>query len=168
MAEIEYGGNMEKDRLLDKIEFLYKRSRDISYESGKEIDGDFQGIVAGLLTAFGSPNRKVLIIGNKEGIWKHVADNVKAEMEPILQELMINMDKHSRARNVLVRFAREGRGLAVIYTDDGVGFPADQPFGNGLTNTGNRIAGLGGRISFERNVPDGARIRIYLPNALLI
>jgi len=165
MTEIEYGEEMDREQLLDKIEFLYVQSRDISYEPFSSVYGDFQPVVAGLLLSFGSAERKVLIMGNDKSLWAEVGQETKRVLEPVLQELMVNMDKHSEARNVVVRFEREGKGVVVLYMDDGVGLPVDVQFGNGLANTGNRISAMGGRITFERNAPGGARIRIYLPNA---
>lgn len=165
MTEMEYGLALNKEELLDKIELLYNQSRDISYEPAGCLKGDFQGFVQRLLSSYGNEERKVVTIGNSEVLWAEINQKVKSGLQPILQELMVNMDKHSGARNVLVRFEWEGKGLRVQYMDDGIGLQPDQPFGNGLTNTGNRIAGLGGRTSFERNTPSGVRISIYLPNA---
>lgn len=164
MTEIEHGGNMEWNKLLDQLEVLYLQSRDISYEPAGASDGDFHAKVVRIMSPYGGVNRKVVITGNNENVWKDVGAKVKKELEPILQELMVNMDKHSGARNVVMQFDREEKGLIVQYTDDGVGLPADHHFGNGLTNTENRIAATGGRISFERNTPNGVKIRIYFPN----
>jgi tetratricopeptide (TPR) repeat protein len=164
MKEVEYGGNMERGELVDQLDDLYIQSRDISYEPTVTSGDDFQVRVAQILSTYGATGRKVLITGNEENVWKDVGPKVKTELEPILRELMVNMDKHSEARNVVVRFDREGKGLIVQYTDDGVGLPADCHFGNGLTNTENRIAGTGGRISFDRNTPTGVKVRIYFPN----
>ncbi|HWK03616.1 MAG TPA: ATP-binding protein, partial [Puia sp.] len=162
MAEIEHGGNMDKEKLLDQLEGLYLQSRDISYEPADDSGGDFNVRIARILLPYGTTGRKVLITGNEESVWKHVGLKVKRELEPILQELMINMDKHSGAQNVIIRFDREGERLLVQYMDDGVGFPMTHRFGNGLSNTENRIDVIGGRISFEQNIPTGLKIRIYL------
>jgi signal transduction histidine kinase len=164
MNEVEHGGNVERDKLLDQLDGLYIQSRDISYESPDASSGDFRARVANILSPYGTSGRKVLITGNEESVWEEVGLKEKKELAPIFQELMVNMDKHSAARNVVIRFDREGNGLVVQYTDDGVGFLAGHHFGNGLTNTGNRIAAMGGRISFEPNTPTGVKIRIYLPN----
>ena len=164
MNEVEHGGKVERDKLLDQLDGLYIQSRDISYDSPVASSGDFQAKVANILMPYGAPNRKVLIAGNEESMWTNIGLEGKRELAPILQELMVNMDKHSQAQNVVIRFERDAGGLLVQYTDDGVGLSAGHRFGNGLTNTGNRIAAMGGRISFEPNTPTGLKIRIYLPN----
>lgn len=164
MKEVEHGENMERGKLVDQLDDLYLKSRDISYEPTGTSSDDFQAKVAEILLPYGATGRKVLITGNEESVWKDVEPKVKKELEPILQELMVNMDKHSEAQNVVIRFDWEGKGLIVQYTDDGVGLPADCHFGNGLTNTENRIADTGGWISFERNIPTGVKVLIYFPN----
>jgi signal transduction histidine kinase len=164
MMGVEHGETLEKEQLLDKIEDLYEQSRDISYEPAGVAGGDFQAVIARLVGAFGGSETKVLITGNDRDLWKELGARTRKELELILQELMVNMKKHSRARNVVIRFEREAEGVNVWYVDDGVGFPTDFRYGNGLKNTGNRISGIGGRIIFEKNIPSGLRIQIYLPN----
>jgi signal transduction histidine kinase len=105
----------------------------------------------------------VLIQGNGQDLWEKIADHPKSELKHILRELMTNMQKHSDARNVLVQFEQRGDQLKIRYTDDGVGFPQDLHFGNGLTNTENRIKSIGGRTIFDKNTPKGLRIEIYFP-----
>lgn len=163
MSEIEHGKAIEKESLLDKIETLYIQSRDISYEAAGVSDRDFHMEVTALLTPFANSTTRVSTTGNDEAFWTGVPTGVKNKLAPILQELMVNMAKHSSAKNVFVRFEQEGNRLLVEYLDDGVGLPADVRMGNGLTSTGNRIAEMNGRISFEENVPKGLKIRIHLP-----
>jgi len=164
MTEIEHQEEVPKEELLDKVEVLYEQSREISYERDSISKGAFHLKLAEIITSFARPGTKISILGNEEDLWSEVAAETKKELEAVLQELMINMDKHSGARNVLVRFEREARALSVRYADDGVGLPADHQMGNGLTNTGNRISQIGGQISFEPNIPTGLKVRIYLPN----
>lgn len=164
MMEIEHGEKLEKEPMLDKIETLYLQSRDISYEPAGAPAGDFQTSVDQLMAPFAASGTTVLIVGADLAVWDRVAKETKMELLLILQEFMVNMDKHSGARNVVFRFACKGDGLTVRYADDGVGLPADFRLGNGLTNTGNRIASMGGRITFERNSPKGTKIIIDLPN----
>jgi tetratricopeptide (TPR) repeat protein len=164
MAEIEYGENMDKEVLLDKIEPLYLQSRDISYEPVEGQDRDFQATLHELMMAFAHPDRKIVLTGNNNAIWEGVGEKGRKELGLVLRELMVNMDKHSRAQNVIIRFEREKEEVRVGYRDDGVGFPPDFRYGNGLTNTENRILGMGGRLIFEQGDPTGLIIRIYLPN----
>ena len=161
MMDLQHGDHIEKGSLLDRIEDLYERSRDISHELPEKTNQNFQETITALLKSFSSPSTKVLIAGNDKELWDKITDRPKNQLKPILQELMINMQKHSGARNVLVQFAQEGDRLKIRYTDDGVGFPLNPHFGNGLTNTENRIKGIGGRIIFGKNASKGLKIEIY-------
>jgi signal transduction histidine kinase len=164
MKEIEYGGTLDNELLLDKIEPLYLQSRDISYETIESYHRGFQAAVHELLMSFGRPDRKIAIVGNDSERWDAVAEGDKGAIELVLRELMINMDKHSGASSVKVSFERETDGICIGYLDDGVGLSPAFNYGNGLTNTENRIQAIGGSLIFERNEPHGLIVRIYLPN----
>jgi signal transduction histidine kinase len=165
MAEIQHHDAVEKEQLLDAIEQLYDQSRDISYEpqQPENSDAHFQESIAGLLRSFASPGTKVLVVGNHPDIWNGLKDGAKKELEHVLQELMVNMKKHSTAGNVVVRFERPENQLKIQYTDDGIGLPEHFRYGNGLTNTGNRIKDIGGLITFGKHTPKGLKVEITLP-----
>jgi tetratricopeptide (TPR) repeat protein len=165
MTEIEHQHTIQKDQILDEIELLYEKSRDISYEKATTNSADFQEIVAGLLASFANSDTKVLLVGNNKIRWDSIQSMTKKEIEPILLELMVNMKKHSSARNVVVRFETDGDSLKIHYQDDGVGLPSALRYGNGLTNTENRIKLIGGQVTFENNLEKGLTIKIFLPNA---
>jgi signal transduction histidine kinase len=164
MMDVEHQESLEKEQLLDKIESLYEQSRDISYLPSRRVQSDFQKSVTNLLSSFADENTKVLIVGNDNNdLWIKISDGIKEELEHVLRELMINMKKHSFARNVVVKFERQGDFLNVQYTDDGVGLPSPLQYGNGLSNTGNRINGISGRIIFDENTTKGAKIQVHIP-----
>lgn len=165
MTEIDYQGVVKKEQLLDKIEVLYEQSRNISYEQPQKINDDFQELIAGCLMSFANPATKVLIVGNDKTLINNLNNQTKIELEPILQELMINMKKHSSAKNVVIKFERLDDHLKIQYVDDGVGLPATFRYGNGLTNTENRIRDIGGRIIFDEGTIKGLKIQIQLPIA---
>lgn len=162
MTEIEHENTIKKETLLDKIEVLYERSRNISYEPSAAAHNDFSGTVSGLLTAFASSTTKVYVTGNSKSFWDLITTMAQLEIEQVLQELMINMKKHSDAQNVVIKFESHNDKIQILYIDDGVGFPADFHYGNGLTNTENRIKRIGGNFTFEE-ISKGLKIRIYIP-----
>lgn len=163
MTEIEHGDHINKGTLLDRLDDLYERSRDISYDVPETSDQHFQETIAALLKSFSGPSIRVVITGNEQDLWNKITGHAKNELKPILQELMINMQRHSGARNVLLRFEDAGDQLKIRYSDDGVGFPQEQHYGNGLTNTENRIKDIGGRLIFARNTSKGLKIEILIP-----
>jgi tetratricopeptide (TPR) repeat protein len=144
MTEIENRDDIDKGQVLDKIEDLYEKSRDISYEKPALDDQNFHQKISALLMSFATENAKVLIAGNTLALWRKVNPEVKYEVEHILQELMVNMKKHSGASNVAVRFEDGADQIKIYYTDNGVGMPDETSFKNGLRNTGNRIDAIRG------------------------
>lgn len=76
---------------------------------------------------------------------------------------MVNMQKHSGASSVVIRFERQQGWLTIKYSDDGKGLPEGFCYGNGLRNTENRIAGLRGTLSFDTAAPAGVTIHLSVP-----
>jgi len=165
ITRLEHQQSIEKEQLLDEIEVLYEKSRDLSYEEPAIGNTDFQTKVSKLRTSFVSPDTTVVVAGINEINWGSIREQTKAELEPVLQELMVNMKKHSSAKNVAIRFEKAGSILKVHYQDDGIGLPITPRYGNGLKNTENRIKRLGGRIIFGNTDQKGLKIEIILPNA---
>lgn len=162
MSEIEHAETIDKVVLLDKIEYLYEHSRDISYEP-VEKEGDTPARISRTLTSFATPTTKISVVGNKEELWKGISSMIVKELEQVLQELMVNMKKHSGARHVVIHFSRPNNHLELIYKDDGQGFPSNFIKGNGLKSTGTRINQIGGQITFAKETANGAEIKILIP-----
>nr|WP_295867554.1 tetratricopeptide repeat protein [uncultured Chitinophaga sp.] len=162
MTNLEYKTVMDKEDLLDKIELLYERSRDISYEDPTSSQVPFYVKIDDLLTSFGSDQVKVLIVSNGPVFWDRIDTQIQHEVEHILQELMVNMKKHSQADSVMVKFERQNGRVQITYTDNGIGISSQVKYGNGLRNTENRIKSIGGKYTFEH--PDkGVKIHISFP-----
>ena len=163
MAKVEHGNNIEKEELLDDIEILYEQSRDISYDHTENTVHGFHQHIAALLQSFSNTNTSVSIVGNTPETWQQLSSRVKAELKHVLQELMVNMRKHSRATTVVIKFEPQEKELLIRYTDDGVGLPENVIFGNGLTGTENRIRNIGGRIIFEASPAKALHIQLFVP-----
>jgi signal transduction histidine kinase len=165
MTGLEHKKNIDKEELLDEIEILYEKSRDISHEEPQTTNSNFQAKIRKLLTSFVNPDTTVVVAGINEINWDSIKSRTKSELEPVLLELMVNMKKHSSAKNIAMKFEKDGASLDIHYLDDGIGLPVTPHHGNGLRNTENRIKRLGGRITFDNTVQKGLKIDIFLPNA---
>ncbi|MFC5284354.1 tetratricopeptide repeat protein [Pedobacter alpinus] len=163
MSEMENGEQLNQNKLLDQMEALYEQSRDISYESKSAININFDEEIKQLLSAFATPNIKVLIFGNNDSVWDKINENSKYELKHILQELMVNMKKHSKASYVAIRFEKLPNEVKIYYSDNGVGMPKSAVFGNGLKNTGNRIKAIDGNINFGVGEDGGLKIQLSFP-----
>ncbi|QNK61004.1 ATP-binding protein [Pedobacter sp. PAMC26386] len=164
MAEIENQDSLDRDRILDKLEDMYEKSRDISYEELQFTDQNFQEKISDLLKSFATETTKVLVyMGNTVDSWRKVNVEAKYEIEHVLQELMVNMKKHSKANNVAVRFEQKNNCINIYYADNGVGIAEETQFKNGLNNTGNRIKNIHGEIIFDTKAEKGLKIKISFP-----
>jgi signal transduction histidine kinase len=91
----------------------------------------------------------------------------------IIQEALSNIEKHAGASEVSVALRNEdapkggGKTLLVCVTDDGVGFDPALAHKNanhlGIRGMYDRIAILGGKLSFESAAGAGVMVRIEVP-----
>lgn len=163
MSEVENTENMNKDVLLYKLDGIYQISRDISYEKKDvALEHNFSQHLSQMLKSYSSENIKVPIIGNEESLWEDVGDHSKVEVFYILQELMTNMKKHSKADKVLIDFSRENDLINIVYSDNGIGISEFSPK-NGVQNTESRINSIGGTINFDTKTENGLKITLSFP-----
>lgn len=168
MAEIENRDEIDREGILDRLESMYEQSRNISYENDERTRAhqDDHERIAELLKSFATATTKIIIAGNAPELWSGFSTAAKTDIECVLQELMVNMRKHSQATDVVVRFEKTPDGqLHMLYSDNGVGLPDTFIEGNGLFNTGSRIERLHGQINFVSERGKGLKIEVKLPAA---
>lgn len=164
MTKIENQENFDKDRALDELEFVYEKSRDISYAKPEINDSvEFAEDIFNLISSFESSCIKTFLIGNSTKIWKGVNEPAQNEIFQIIRELLVNMKKHSQATLVAFKFERNDSLVQIQYTDNGIGIPGDIIHGNGLTNTVSRIEKIKGTIIFDNKTEKGLKIYISFP-----
>jgi signal transduction histidine kinase len=78
------------------------------------------------------------------------------------REALLNVEKHARARSVLVSLTGLDSGLALSIADDGVGW-AEQEQGVGLRAMRERVEEVGGTVSVVVNEDGGLTVRIWVP-----
>lgn len=161
MAKLQTESNPENDDLLDQLETVYIKSRDISREHGViEVKHNYDTVLKDMLLSFNSPNVNV-ITKNLEAIkWNQLPDHKKMAVYRVLQELMVNMKKHSQANIVVLAFFNHGKKITVTYSDNGVG--TDLNHKNGLQNVENRIRSVKGSITFETAINQGFKVKIVV------
>lgn len=164
MTEIDHDESLDKNAILDKLELMYEKSRDISYDipQAMPLDKAFHSKMDELLYSFATPSLKVSISGNTDTFWANISAQTRYELEHILQEFMINMKKHSQASMVSINFYRVDTISQIDYQDNGVGMATSRPK-NGLENTGSRIKMLDGKITFDSSADGGLTIRLSFP-----
>lgn len=163
MVGVEHQPEIDRQQLLDEMDNLYEQSRDISYETIEVPKQSFSNEVAGLLKSFSTEQTSISIVGNTPPVWDKLNNKARTELKRGLQELLVNMQKHSAAKNVVVKFEEVVNGLLIRYTDDGKGISADFCYGNGLRNTETRIKSIGGQFNFNLPSATGLNIQIFIP-----
>jgi signal transduction histidine kinase len=162
MKTVQYNSEPGRDWLVDNLDHVYQRARDLSYTIVNDAQ-DFELKLSALLKSFASDSTRVVLVGNSCEFWQKVTATAKIELKYILQELMVNMQKHSQATDVVVRFEQLEDHLRITYKDNGLGMPAKISFNNGLTNTGNRIEAINGKLTFDSTAGKGLQIDITFP-----
>lgn len=163
MNKLDNQEALKNNPIINEIEELYEQSRDISYERPRLKNQPFNEKISETLKSFASENTRVILVGNSIQLWEKVSEQAKDEIEHILQELMVNMDKHSQASDVVFKFEQVEQKINIYYSDNGIGIRGGVQPNNGLTNTGTRIATIGGTITFDTKVEKGLKIQISFP-----
>ncbi|GEP52681.1 hypothetical protein FNO01nite_33530 [Flavobacterium noncentrifugens] len=156
---------LKKETLLTNLDSIYERARDISRENSPIDTGiNYPLQLRQLLAEYQSDEIKVMIRGLDAMPWQMMEADKKQIIYRVLQELMVNMKKHSHAKNVVLQFVMEGKKAKISYSDNGVGMDASTLFlKNGLQNVENRIHAIGGHIIFESEPGKGLQSTILYP-----
>lgn len=163
MNEMEHAEDLDRESLVVKIERLYEQSRDISYDEEEIYYTDHDRQVHDLIDSFSDSSTRVFVVGNQPVFWNKISPAQKHGLLLILNELLVNMKKHSRAKQAAILFRIEEGFCFIRYKDDGVGFPDGMEHGNGLRNTVSRIKSMSGEVIFGKSENAGALITIRFP-----
>lgn len=166
MTKIENQEHFDKDKALDELEFVYEKSRDISYEKPEtENTMSFHDKISSLIGSFKSDMVNTFLAGNSPSIWADLSHAVQDDVYQIIRELLVNMKKHSEATFVTFKFERNNDLINIQYKDNGIGIPGNIIHGNGLTNTVSRIEKIKGSIIFDNKTEKGLKIYISFPTS---
>jgi len=100
----------------------------------------------------------------------HVDNDIAAgELYRIAREAVINANKHSQARKIVIRLEGVGNEMVLRVIDDGTGFPIEPKTKQGLGThiMGYRARLIGARLEIDTPKEGGTRVSCYLPNNAL-
>jgi len=165
MTKIENQENFNKNEALDELEFVYEKSRDISYEKedSKNSEEEFKEKISNLIASFKNSSVETYVAGNENKIWNNLSSSTGEEIYQIMRELLVNMKKHSKADRVVFKFERINNFIKIQYTDNGIGISGDLIYKNGLSSTVSRIEKINGEITFDIKTEKGLKINISFP-----
>jgi len=81
------------------------------------------------------------------------------------KEMLHNIARHADATEVTIRIEEDRDALRLTVSDDGVGFDAAAPAGNGLKSLRERAARIGGTLDVVSRPGGGTTIRLVAPRA---
>lgn len=153
-----------KENLLQKLDDIYARVRGISRENN-DIDtgANYSATLKEMLSTYNSSTTNVIVNNIEKINWEAVDEIKKVTIYRVLQELMVNMKKHSQAPVVMVKFDSNAKALLIDYVDKGKGCTKEKIIKNGLQNMENRIMTIKGTIIFDTEPDNGFRVKISTP-----
>jgi len=153
-----------KENLLQKLDDIYGRVRGISRENNKIDTGtDFTSSIKEMLSAYNTTERNIMVTNLENINWEIIDDIKKITISRVLQELMVNMKKHSQANLVVIKFESNQKALIMNYTDNGKGCKKAKIAKNGLQNMESRIQAVKGTIDFDTEPGKGFKAKISIP-----
>ncbi len=154
----------KKETLLDNLDKIYTSTRNISKENSQIDTSDtFENTLKEMLSNYTSNNTNVIINNSNTIEWKKIKKEAKIVTYRILQELMVNMKKHSQCSLVVIGFENKKRTIEINYSDNGIGCPNNNQYKKGLQNAENRIHAIKGTITFETESNKGFKTKMIIP-----
>ena len=149
------------NKIIDDVEKVYFKTRDISKEnSAIDLSNGFENLINDLLLTYKDEDINVLTMGLSKVDWNVISDLKKTIIYRVLQELMVNMKKHSEASIVAVTFSQTDKKTQINYNDNGIG--SNLKKSGGLVNVENRIHSINGSIIFTSEINNGFKAEITI------
>ncbi|MEP0263990.1 ATP-binding protein [Dokdonia sp.] len=137
--------------LLEGLEDLYAKTRDISreystYNTKIKFKEQIIDIICSIINT-----KKIKIITKIPDLENtEIEPHIKINIYRIIQELMINVSKHSNATILTIMITYKDKNLKIQVHDNGLGFNSEkQSKGIGLINIENRVKNLNGQIMID-------------------
>jgi signal transduction histidine kinase len=163
MAQLEH--DPADPSAVDQLQHIYRQTRNISRENNPIDTGDgFQEELSAMLSGYIPANAKLILKGLESINWQRISGEKKVVLYRVLQELMTNMNKHSKASFIAITFDMLQRSLKIGYADNGVGMARKPGFpAGGLRNAENRISSVRGSFTFGTSEGKGFNAEIRIP-----
>ncbi|WP_337967085.1 tetratricopeptide repeat protein [uncultured Flavobacterium sp.] len=154
-----------KEQLLNNLDIIYLRTRDISKESSPIITSEkYILYLKEMISGFNTPHINLVLNGLESIPWNEIEKNKRVTIYRVLQELLVNMKKYSNANLVGITFKKTYNNVVITYTDNGKGIDLNRiTFKNGLHNVENRILAIKGIIDIDSAPDKGFKVFIKFP-----
>ncbi len=155
-----------KELLLQNMDTIYARTRNISKENGNIETGiHFTEQLKEMISGFTTASTNVIVNNSNQIEWHSVTAEKKITLYRIIQELLVNMKKHSQCSLAIITFEPNHKTITIKYTDNGLGVNLQNiKTKNGLQNVENRIEAINGTITFDSSLNKGFHVNISIPS----
>lgn len=154
-----------KETLLHNLDTIYSRTRNISKENSPIDTGTkyVEGLKE-MMSGFNTCTVTILVNGMDSILWASFDHNKKIIIYRVIQELLVNMRKHSQCSLVAITFKKNEDKLQIDYSDNGIGATFNKINSkNGLQNVENRILSINGTITFDTQSNKGFKTSLSIP-----
>jgi signal transduction histidine kinase len=161
----DLSSNQNKEILLTNLDTIYSRARNISKENNTIDTGlQFVSSLKDMMAGYNTETVNVLVNGLDSIDWNTLETNKKIIVYRIIQELLVNMKKHSHCSLSVLAFKKNENKLQIDYSDNGLGATSDKINSrNGLQNVENRILAVKGTITFDTKPGKGFKTCLTIP-----
>ncbi|APY12107.1 hypothetical protein BWZ22_13085 [Seonamhaeicola sp. S2-3] len=160
MTKLQSNSNIRED-MLDDLELIYSKTRDISKANSPiNVNYNFDDLLKDLFASYNTQSVNVITKGLSTIDWSTLDDIKKITLYRVLQELLVNMKKHSFCTSAVISFKKINKKISISYADNGKGCVIKK--GSGLRNMENRINSINGTIIFESETNKGFKSKITI------
>jgi signal transduction histidine kinase len=137
--------------LLRQLNNIYRLTRDISHQTDDvEVGQEYLPSLLGMINIYNDAETSITIRGIENLPLGKISDIKKRTIYRLIQELLINMKKHSQASLVFFDFSIKDKSIVITYKDNGVGLHNDKLIlKKALQNVENHIQGINGAVIFD-------------------
>ncbi len=154
-----------KEILLSNLEAIYNQTRNISRENGSiETELNYLQDLKELFFDFNSQQQHVITKGIDTINWSKIETYTKISIFRIVQELLVNMKKHSNCSVAVFTFETNSNQFSLSYSDNGIGIQNKTiQLKNGLKSLENRIKSVDGNVFFDTTNTRGFKAQFQIP-----
>ncbi len=155
----------DTEEFLGNLEHIYNTSRQISHDNSEIQTGvAFESELKNLINTYHGRDITVVTKGMNEIDWSLLSEHKCIALHRTINEVLVNMRKHSEASLVSFTFEQDHKKLLITYTDNGVGIDPQKPKGIGLKNTVSRMNAIGSVFKLvPKNFGPGVKAEIAIP-----
>jgi signal transduction histidine kinase len=159
---------IKQQQYIEDLQIIEEEIRDISHELKNEIlstSKDYITLIENLVAEKSLIGKFQYDIKSEESLfWNQSNETIKINVYRIIQEVLQNIIKHSKAKQVSLFFNFSKNNLILIVKDDGVGFDVlKKNKGIGLINLQSRVGHLKGELKINSDLKTGTIIDIKIP-----